>query len=143
MKATGDSPVAFKRRSVPPRLIYSLGDNMTLDDAKSYLTNAISYWEIRRIIYNGVLAVIVLGYFVANLPVSLERITPDLIFGLFILAVLANIAYCAAYLADIVAQMSGFRDLWLRLRWIVFLIGMAFASILTRWFTMVFFSNVS
>ena len=116
---------------------------MTLDDAKSYLTNAISYWEIRRIIYNGVLAVIVLGYFVANLPVSLERITPDLIFGLFILAVLANIAYCAAYLADIVAQMSGFRDLWLRLRWIVFLIGMAFASILTRWFTMVFFSNVS
>jgi hypothetical protein len=116
---------------------------MATDDAKSHLTNAISYWEIRRIIYNCVLAVIVLGYFVANLPTSLECITPDVIFGLFILAVLANIAYCAAYLADIVAQMSGFRDLWLHLRWIVFLIGLAFASILTRWFTMGFFSKVS
>ena len=116
---------------------------MTIHDAKSYLTNAISYWETRRIIYNAVLAAIVLGYFVANLPASLERTTPDVIFGLFILAVLANIAYCAAYLVDVVAQISGFRDLWLRLRWIVFLIGLAFASILTRWFTMGFFSNVS
>ncbi len=52
-------------------------------------------------------------------------------------------AYGAAYLADIVAQMSGFRDLWLRLRWIVLLIGLASASILTRWFTMVFFSKAS
>ena len=116
---------------------------MTIYDVKLYLTNALSYWEIRRIIYNTVLAAIVLGYFAANLPASLQRITPDVTFGLFILAVLANIAYCAAYLADIVAQMSGFRDLWLRLRWILFLIGLAFASILTRWFTMGFFSKVS
>jgi hypothetical protein len=116
---------------------------MAIHDAKSCLTNAISYWEVRRIIYNVVLAAIVLGYFVAYLPAPLQWITPDVIFGLFILAVLANIAYCAAYLVDIVAQMSGFRDLWLRLRWIVFLIGLAFASILTRWFTMGFFSNVS
>ncbi len=116
---------------------------MTTHDAKSYLTNAISYWEVRRIIYNAVLAVVVLGYFLAYLPASLQRITPDVIFGLFILAVLANIAYRASYLADIFAQMSGFRDLWLRLRWIVFLIGLAFASILTRWFTMGFFSKVN
>ena len=116
---------------------------MTIDDAKSYVTNALSYWEIRRIIYNAVLAAIVLGYFVANLPASLQLVTPDVIFALFILAVLANIAYCAAYLVDIVAQMSGFRDLWLRLRWILFLVGLAFASILTRWFTMGFFTKVS
>jgi len=114
---------------------------MNIDDAKSYLTNAIYYWEIRRIVYNAVLAAIVVGYFVANLPASSQLITPDIIFALFILAVLANIAYCAAYLADIVAQMSGFRDLWLRLRWLLFLIGLAFASILTRWFAMGFFSG--
>jgi hypothetical protein len=116
---------------------------MNIDDVKNYVTDAISYWEIRRIIYNAVLAAIVIGYFVANLPASLELITPDAIFALFILAVLANIAYCAAYLADIVAQMSAFRDVWLRLRWILFLIGLAFASILTRWFTMGFFARVS
>lgn len=116
---------------------------MNIDDVKSYVTNAISYWEIRRIIYNAVLGGIVIGYFVANLPTSLQLITPDAIFALFILAVLANIAYCAAYLADIVAQMSAFRDVWLRLRWVLFLIGLAFGSILTRWFTMSFFSRVS
>jgi len=77
---------------------------MNIDDAKSYLTNAISYWEIRRIIYNAVLGAIVIGYFVANFKTSLQLITPDAIFALFILAVLANIAYCAAYLVDIVAQ---------------------------------------
>ncbi|MBP1700811.1 MAG: hypothetical protein H6Q41_5999 [Deltaproteobacteria bacterium] len=105
---------------------------MNIDDVKSYVTNAISYWEIRRIIYNAALAAIVIGYFVSNLPASLELITPDMIFALFILAVLA----------DIVAQMSAFRELWLRLRWILFLIGLAFASILTRWFTMGFFARV-
>jgi hypothetical protein len=41
---------------------------MNIDDVKSYVTNAISYLEIRRIIYNAVLAVIVIGYFVGNLP---------------------------------------------------------------------------
>jgi hypothetical protein len=113
---------------------------MNIDNAKSYLTNAISFWEIRRIIYNAVPGAIVIGYFVASLPGSLQLITPDVIFALFILAVLANIAYCAAYLVDFVVQMSGFRELWLRLRWILFLIGLAFASILTRWFTVgVFF----
>jgi hypothetical protein len=119
-----------------------LGEYMNIDNAKSYLTDAISFWEIRRIIYNAVLAAIVIGYFVASLPGSLQLITPDVIFALFILAVLANIAYCAAYLVDLVAQMSGFRDLWLRLRWILFLIGLAFASILTRWFIIGFFAGV-
>jgi len=83
---------------------------MNIDDVKNYVTNAISYWEIRRIVYNAVLVVIVIGYFVGNLPASMELITPDVIFALFILAVLANIAYCTAYPADIVAQMSAFRD---------------------------------
>lgn len=116
---------------------------MNIDDVRSCVTNAISYWEIRRITYNPVLAAIVIGYFVASLPASSQLITPDVIFALFILVVLANIAYCAAYLADIVAQMSAFRDLWVRLRWILFLIGLAFASIVTRWFTTGFFSRVS
>jgi hypothetical protein len=63
---------------------------MNTHDTKSYLTNALSYWELRRIVYNAVLGAIVLGYFVANLPTSLQRITPDVLFGVFILAVLAN-----------------------------------------------------
>ncbi len=48
---------------------------MPIDDVKSYVTSAISYWEIRRIIYNAVLGGIVIGYFVANLPTLLQLIT--------------------------------------------------------------------
>ena len=41
---------------------------MNTDGVKSYVTNAISYWEFRRIIYNAVLAVIVIGYFCRQPP---------------------------------------------------------------------------
>jgi hypothetical protein len=34
------------------------------------------------------------------------------------LAAVANVAYGAAYLVDIFAQMSGFRELWRSARWI-------------------------
>jgi len=51
---------------------------------------------------------------------------------LILLAVVANVAYCAAYLVDIFAQMSGFRELWRSARWILFAVGLTFAAILTR-----------
>ena len=99
---------------------------------REVLGNSIRYWELRRIAYNGVLAMIVLACFVAGLPQSRERLTLDLAQGLFILAVLANIAYCAAYPVDIFAQLSSVRAQWLRVRWLLFLIGVLFAGIITR-----------
>src|SRR5262245_60565816 len=95
-------------------------------------TNAIRYWEPRRVIYNGVLAAIVLGYFAAAWPASREAVTLDHVMSLFVLAVLANLCYCSAYVVDIFAQLSDFRGLWLRWRWILLAIGLVFASILTR-----------
>jgi hypothetical protein len=49
--------------------------------------------------------------------------------------VLANVAYCAAYLVDVFGQMSHFREVWLSVRWIVFTTGVAFAAVLTRFLT--------
>ncbi len=49
---------------------------MIIDDAKCHVTNAISHWEIRRIIYTAVFDAIDLGYFVAKLPALLQLITP-------------------------------------------------------------------
>jgi hypothetical protein len=72
----------------------------------------------------------------ARLPVCLEL---DPLLGLFMLAVLvmlavlANVAYCAAYPVDVFVQMSGLRETWRSSRWVLFLIGMIFAGILTRW----------
>ncbi len=60
---------------------------------------------------------------------------------LFVLCVLANVAYCAAYIVDVLAQASGFRDLWLRLRWALFLLGITVAGTLTRFWAIGIFST--
>jgi len=52
------------------------------------------------------------------------------------LAVLANVAYCAAYVVDVFVQMSGFREQWRAYRWMLFFIGMSFAAILARFWAL-------
>ena len=49
---------------------------------------------------------------------------------------MANVAYCAAYIVDIFAQASGFRDIWRRSRKLLFVIGTLFAAIITRFIAM-------
>ena len=95
------------------------------------LGSAIRYWEIRRLAYNAVLAAVVIFFFVVALPGSLERLTFDLALGLFVLAVLANVAYCAAYVVDVFAQLSSARETWLRVRWVLFVVGLLFAIVIT------------
>lgn len=108
-------------------------DGITLRDS---LSNAIRFWEPRRLIYNLVLVFVVIAYFVIGYPVSKTVLSIDFALGLFLLAVVANIAYCAAYLADVFVQMSGFREVWQRSRWLLFLIGTTFAAIITRFVAM-------
>lgn len=112
-------------------------------DAQSFreaLTDAIRYWEIRRLVYNSVLAAIVLTYFALGYPASKASVSTDLIQFFFLLAVLANVAYCAAYVPDVVAQLSGYREKWRRYRWIVFVIGLLFAGVITRFWAVGLFS---
>jgi len=116
----------------------TFGESMNSTELRDIATDAISYWEPRRIIYNLILGLIVMGYFVAGLPYSRDNVSFDSILGFFVLAVLANIAYCAAYPVDVFAQLSGFRDLWRRFRWILLFVGIAFAAIITRIFAMSF-----
>jgi hypothetical protein len=103
------------------------------------VSDAIGYWEPRRIAYNGVLALIVLAYFAVNWPHSQTVVSFEGVLIVFVLAVLANICYCAAYLGDVFVQMSGFRDAWQKWRWVLFIIGTTFAAIITRWFAITFF----
>lgn len=108
---------------------------------REMVTDAIRYWEPRRLIYNAVLSLIVVGYFCGSLPGSRTELSFDGLLFVFILAVLANLCYCAAYLADIFAQFSGFRVLWLRWRWLLLALGITFAGIITRFFALGFFSS--
>src|SRR6185436_2441535 len=92
----------------------------------SLVADALRYWEPRRIVYNALLAAIVLGYFFAGWPASKSFLTLNGILWMFFLAVLANVCYCAAYVVDLFVQLSPLRGSWTRLRWILFLVGLAF-----------------
>lgn len=98
---------------------------------RELVTDAIRYWEPRRVVYNAVLAVVVLLCY-ALAPVPRKPIDPDTILFVVLLAVLANVAYCAAYVVDVFLQSSAFRERRQRVRLAVFLIGLIFASILTQ-----------
>ena len=103
-------------------------------------TDAIGYWEPRRLVYNGALAAVFIGYFCTGLPDSRTVLTPNGILSVLVLAVLANLCYCAAYVADLFAQFSGFREVWLRRRWLLLAIGIVFAAVLTRFFALGLFT---
>jgi hypothetical protein len=96
------------------------------------LTDAIRYWERRRIAYNAILVVVVVTVFMLHWSESRSAISVDLLLRFFILAVLANVAYCTAYVVDIAVQSSAFRASWKSYRWVLFLIGVVFASIIAR-----------
>ena len=95
------------------------------------LSDALGWWEPLRIFYNVALAAVVIARVAATWPVAL---TADLesILGLFVLAVLANVCYCAAYLVDIPVQFSFFGAAWRRRRWMLWVLGTLFGMSLTH-----------
>jgi len=95
-------------------------------------TDALRYWELRRFFYNLLLAAIVIWHIVAAWPRSRDALTFDGVLGLFLLAVIANIAYSAVYPADVFIQFSGFRASRARWRRILLIVGFAFAAVLTH-----------
>ena len=98
----------------------------------TYAANALRYWEPRRLIYNAALALVVLGHFVASWPASRNAFSMDLALGVFMLAVLANVAYCAVYAPDLFVQFSGLDAAWRRGRVLLLIIGTAFAATITH-----------
>lgn len=95
-------------------------------------TDALRYWEVRRLAYNLILALIVVAHFIVAYPGSKHTITVNGLLGLFLLAVLANIAFTAIYIVDIFIQFSGFRNSRASWRWILLIVGFAFAAIITH-----------
>jgi hypothetical protein len=108
---------------------------------RDHLGNAIRYWEPRRILYNVLLAAIIVVHFVKGLPFSKTVVQFNSVLLLFVLAVFANVAYCAAYVPDVFAQMSSSRESWLRYRWVVLVVGLAFAAVLTHFWSLAMFSH--
>jgi len=97
---------------------------------------SVQYWERTRVIYNAVLAILVLicwgGDLLSNRsPSIMGWILLPLILTLF--ATIANVLYCAAYPLDVVLQSTPLRSYWLRFRWVMFIGGTSLASVLAVW----------
>ena len=99
----------------------------TLRDA---ISDALGYWERRRPAYNLLLAAVVVAVYCLSPARTAPRL--DTLLQLFLLAVIANVAYCAAYLVDVAVQSSAFRDTWLRRRWLLLMLGSLFAAVLAQ-----------
>ena len=81
-------------------------------------TDALVYWEPRRLLYNLLLAAVVMAYFFAAWPDSMKLVT---FFG----------------------QLSQFREQRSAWRFVVLLVGFAFAATITRFFALGFFPSHS
>jgi hypothetical protein len=99
---------------------------------REIVSDAIRYWEHRRPAYNVVLVVVVAVSFHQAWPASRASVSLATLQVLFVLAVLANVLYCAAYVVDLFAQYSQLRSTWLRYRWVLFVVGVLFAASLAN-----------
>jgi hypothetical protein len=108
-----------------------------MNKLSAYIANALRYWEPRRLIYNGVLALVVLAHVVYDWATWSQRLTLDVLLGGFLLAVLANIAYCAVYAVDLFVQYSGLDAAWRIGRPVLLTIGTLFAAALTHFFLLI------
>lgn len=100
---------------------------------REIFTDAIGYWELRRILYNVILAIVVTFWFIVTWPHFKPALTLQTLVFLFALAMLANVCYCAAYLADVPMQYSLFRTVWRRWRWRLWTVGVIFAVVIANY----------
>lgn len=97
------------------------------------IKNGVRFWEPSRILYNLILTFVALVRLVAGWSRFRSAMNLSSLGLSVVLALIANICYCAAYLADIPMQQSPVREEWIRVRWVLWLLGMAFAVVLENY----------
>jgi hypothetical protein len=91
------------------------------------LVDAARFWEPRRLLYNLLLTGVVLIWLIKTWPHFRPAMTLESLGIMTVLALLANVCYCAAYLAEILIQNVGSGTSWNRQRWAIWLLGTLFA----------------
>jgi len=103
------------------------------DPFRTLLADAIRFWEFRRIFYNLVLSLVVVAWLVLTWPHFRPALTLQSLLLLFILGLLANACYCAAYFVDIPLQHSALGAFWKRWRSALWVLGTLFAILLANY----------
>lgn len=103
------------------------------DSTGTAFKEALHYWEPRRIGYNLVLTGIAVVWVVFTWPHFRPALTLRHGLQLLVLALLANVCYCAAYPVDLALQATALRSAWLRWRWLLWCAGMLLAVLLANY----------
>ena len=91
------------------------------------------FWEPRRLVYNAILAAIVLLWLILTWPHFQSALTLSSLGKFAVLALLANLCYCVAYAADFFMQAALPIALHRRLRWTTWLLGMLLALVVENY----------
>ena len=91
---------------------------------------AVRYWELRRILYNVILCAVALGWIVATWPHFLPAFAMSSVLPIGVLALLANVLYCAAYPAEMLVQLSASAAARARWRLAIWITGTLLAVVL-------------
>lgn len=97
------------------------------------LRDAARFWEPRRLWYNAVLVAIVVLWVVFTWPHFRPAMTLAALGKMTVLAILANLCYCAGYAFEGFIQPLVSREYWRRLRYVVWVAGMLFAILLSNY----------
>jgi hypothetical protein len=99
------------------------------DESSFSIRSATRFWEPRRLIYNAILTATALFWIIKDWTHFLPAFTWSSLGIVSVLALLANLCYCAAYLADLAIQNLLPNSKWNRTRWAIFTLGTLFAML--------------
>ncbi len=107
--------------------------NPTSGPVRALFADAFRFWELRRLYYNAALLIVVAAWIFVTWPHFRPALTWNSLLIMSVLALFANVLYCAAYLVDIPLQSSPFGKVWRNRRWMLWTLGTIFAILLANY----------
>jgi len=98
---------------------------------RASLKEAVRYWETRRVTYNAILTAVAIVWVLSTWPHFRGAATFEHLLALGFLALLANICYSAAYLAEF--SLPELSATWTQRRWGLWLAGTLFAILIENY----------
>jgi hypothetical protein len=127
----------IKERSSPVENPLPTGSPVPPKDSlgafRGLLADTLRFWELRRLIYNLLLVAVVFAWVAGTWPHFRPMFELRSLLLLAILALIANVCYCAAYLVDIPLQCSALGAVWRHWRWTLWFAGMLLAILLANY----------